>query len=255
MMVSMRRARTLVLAAVALMLGGCTTPSHEALANNDPFERENRAVYRFDERFDKYVVLPVAGFYLYYMPRPMRRSFHNVFVNFDLPVTFANDVLQGEFSRAGSTFGRFLLNTSVGLGGIVDVATPAGLPYRPADFGQTLGRWGVPEGPFLVLPIIGPDPPRDLVGDAADLSLDPLLYLPPAEAFQWRILTAITLRTASPFEAHARNIVLRQELERGSVDPYATMRSVYRQLRKDEIVEGSESMGEPVVTGHRPGAQ
>jgi phospholipid-binding lipoprotein MlaA len=95
------------------------------------------------------------------------------------------------------------------------------------------------------MPFIGPDPPRDLFGDAADLALDPFLYLPPAEPFFGRILTATTLRTASPFEEHARNIVLRRELEKGSVDPYFTMRDVYRQLRENEIGDGPPDFGDP----------
>lgn len=243
----MRGVGAVILAAFAL--SGCVSTSREAVASNDPFEPMNRAVYRFDERFDQYVVLPIAGFYFYHMPVPLRRGLHNVVINLDLPVTFANNVLQGDFPEAGTTFGRFALNSTVGLGGLIDVATSAGLRYKPADFGQTLGRYGVPEGPFLVLPVVGPDPPRDLFGDAFDLWLDPLLYLPPVEPLYARISTVITVRTASPFEMHARNIALRRELERGSVDPYVTMRSVYRQLRREEIGGGlpdpdaSENLG------------
>jgi phospholipid-binding lipoprotein MlaA len=230
----MRAVGAAILAACTGFLGGCaTTP--EATASNDPFEPLNRAIYHLDERTDKLIVLPVAGFYLFYMPPPLRRGLHNVLVNCDLPVTFANDLLQGEFTRAGSTLGRFAMNSTIGLGGLVDVATPAGLPYKPADFGQTLGRYGVPEGPFLVLPVIGPDPLRDLVGGAVDLTFNPLLYLPPAEPFAARLATAAAVPVARPYQEHAREIVLRQELERNSVDPYATMRSVYRQLREEEI--------------------
>ena len=110
-----------------------------------------------------------------------------------------------------------------------------GSTYRSADFGQTLGRWGVGDGPFLVVPIIGPDPPRDLLGDAVDIGIDPLFHLPPGAPFYERFSVTVALRAGSPFEDHARNIVLRQELEKGSVDPYVTMRSVYRQLREQEI--------------------
>jgi phospholipid-binding lipoprotein MlaA len=227
-----------IFAASALFLSGCATASPEAIAANDPFETTNRAVYRFDEKFDKYVLLPVAGFYFFYMPPPMRHGLHNVLINLDLPVTFANDVMQGEMTRAGSALGRFAFNSTIGLGGLVDVATPAGLKYRPADFGQTLGKFGMPEGPFLVLPLIGPEPPRDLLGDAVDLAMDPLLYLPPGAPLYERFAVDVGLRWGSPFEEHSRNIVLRRELERQSVDPYATMRSTYRQLREEEINEG-----------------
>ena len=232
----MRSVGAAIVAACAVFLSGCAGVSPEAVAANDPLEPINRAVYRFDERFDEYVVLPIAWVYVFHTARPVRRGLQNLLINLDLPVTFTNDLLQGEFSDAGATLGRLTLNSTIGLGGLVDIATPAGIPgYRPADFGQTLGRWGVPEGPFLVLPIIGPDPPRDLVGDGADLLIDPLFYLPPGAPFYERFAVTATLRTASPFEGHARNIVLRQELEKGSVDPYVTMRSIYRQLREDEI--------------------
>ncbi len=225
------------------LLNGCASP--EAITANDPLEPVNRAVYRVDGQFDKYVVLPSAGFYVYYVPPPLHRAAHNVLTNLDLPVTFANDVLQGELSRAGTSLGRLTLNSTIGLGGLVDVATPAGLPYHSADFGETLGRYGVPEGPFLILPLIGPDPLRDLVGDAADMTIDPLFYLPPGAPFYERFLITATLRAGSPFEAHARNIVLRRDLERGSVDPYVTMRSIYRQLRAEEISGTLPDMGDP----------
>lgn len=227
-----------ILLACAFLLSGCVSTSPEAIAANDPFEPANRVVYRFDERFDRYVVLPVAWFYMYRTPTPLRRGLHNVLINLNMPVTFANDVLQGEFAQAGTSLGRFVLNSTFGLGGLIDLGTQAGLRYRPADFGQTLGRYGVPEGPFLVLPIIGPDPPRDLFGDAVDLSMNPLTYLPPDAPLAERISVAAGVRMASPFEMHARNIFLRRQLERSSVDPYVTMRSVYRQLREEEISQG-----------------
>jgi phospholipid-binding lipoprotein MlaA len=222
----------------AILLSGCVSTTPESIAANDPFEPVNRVVYHFDQRFDKYVILPIAWVYTFKMPTPIRRGLHNVLINLDVPVTFANDVLQGEFSQAGISLGRFALNSTLGLGGFVDLGTPAGLRFRSADFGQTLGRYGVPEGPFLVLPIIGPDPPRDLFGDAVDLSIDPLTYLPPGAPLAERLSVAIGVRMSSPFETHTRNIVLRQELERGSVDPYATMRSIYRQLRERKISGG-----------------
>lgn len=233
------------IAACMLLLSACASVGPDSADANDPFEPVNRAVYKFDRRFDQYVVLPVAGFYVFYMPPPMRHGLHNFLSNLDTPVTFTNDLLQGKFTDAGHSLGRLALNTTIGLGGFVDVGTPAGLPYRTADFGQTLGRWGVPEGPFLVLPFIGPDPPRDLVGDAADIWLDPLFYLPPGAPLYERFAITAGVRTGDPLEVHARNIVLRQELEKGSVDPYVTMRSVYRQLREEEVAGGLPEFDDP----------
>ncbi len=240
----MRGIGALAAVALGLAVAGCATTSREAVNANDPFEPINRVVFRYDETFDKYVILPAAGFYLQDVPTPIRKGFHNVVANLDLPVTFANDIFQGEIPHAGETLGRFVLNSTAGLGGVLDVATPAGLPAHTSDFGQTLARLGVPEGPFIVLPIIGPEPPRDLLGDAVDLAVDPLTFIPASWPLADRIGTAIGLHVANPFETHARNIFLRQELEKASLDPYATMRSTYRQLRAREIGGGELTTGE-----------
>lgn len=243
----MRRSGATAAATFGLMLTGCATTAPEALSANDPLEPMNRIVFSVDEKFDKYVVLPVASVYLYNLPAPIRTGFHNAVANLEQPCTFANDILQGEVRRAAETLGRLTMNSTVGLGGIVDVASRAGLPPHRSDFGQTLAKYGMGEGPFLVLPIIGPEPPRDLIGDAADLAIDPLTYLPPDWPLVERIGTAIGLHVANPFEAHARNIFLRQELEKDSLDSYATMRSTYRQVRAQEINGGKptddESLG------------
>jgi phospholipid-binding lipoprotein MlaA len=230
--------RALAVAFCAVLMAGCTTTSPEAVSANDPFEPMNRAVFGFDETFDKYVVLPAASVYLYNLPTPIRKGLHNTVSNLDLPVTFANDILQGNLQRSAETLGRFTMNSTVGLGGIVDVATQAGMPAHISDFGQTLAQWGVGEGPFLVLPVIGPEPPRDLLGDAVDLALDPLTYVPAAWPLGDRIGVATGLHIVNPFETHARNIFLRQELEKDSLDPYATMRSTYRQVRARDISGG-----------------
>jgi phospholipid-binding lipoprotein MlaA len=227
--------------AAAVLLNGCVSSSPEALAANDPFEPTNKAVFHFNERVDNYLILPVAGFYIYWMPTPLRRGLHNVLNNLEMPKTFANDVLQGEFKDAGTALGRFALNSTLGAGGLVDVATPAGLAYRPADFGQTLGRYGIAEGPFLVLPVFGPEPPRDLVGDAADIAMNPFFYLPAGAPMVQRAATSFGIKVGAPYEVHARNIVLRQNLEQGSIDPYITMRSIYRQQRDELISNGVPS--------------
>lgn len=233
------------LSAVSFVLAfsGCATSSREEVTANDPLEPMNRAVYGFDEKFDKYVALAIAGLYINNIPKPVRFGIHNVLSNAEEPVTIANDLLQLDFGRAARATARMALDTTVGLGGVVDIAAKHGLPEQSADFAQTLSRYGVGEGPFLVLPVIGPEPPRDLVGDAADLFIDPLTWLPP----DWPILDRIALTTGvhiwEPYLSHARDMILRSELEKGSVDPYATMRSTYRQIRADEI-----NGGKPVVT-------
>ena len=238
----MRIAGFIVGAGCALGLAACTTNSPEAVAANDPFEPMNRAVYTFDEKFDHYVVLDIAGLYVNNVPRPLRVGIHNVFSNAEEPVTIANDILQLEFARAGRMTARMALNSTAGLGGIVDLAAKHGLPEQTADFGQTLSRYGIGEGPFLVLPIIGPEPPRDLIGEGADLFIDPLTWLPPGWPLLDRLGITSGVQIWDPYVTHARNMLLRQELEKGSVDPYATMRSIYRQQRADEV-----NGGKPVV--------
>jgi len=227
--------------ASAVLLSGYVSSTPESIAANDPFEPMNRATYHFNQRFDQYVVLPVAGVYIYWMPQPLRRGLHNVLNNLAMPATFANHLFQGEFADAGSSLGRLALNSTIGVGGLVDVATPAGLPYRPADFGQTLGRYGISEGPFLVLPLLGPDSPRDLLGEGVDLTLTPLFYLPPSLGLGERVAVSLGVEIGAPYEVHARNIVLRRELEKGSIDPYITMRSMYRQQRDVLISNGVPS--------------
>ena len=122
----MRGWQALAVAALGLALAGCAGSSPGAISANDPLEPMNRAVFRFNETFDKYVVLPAAGLYLQDLPVPLRKGLHNTVANLDLPVTFTNDILQGEISHAGETLVRFVFNSTVGLGGIMDVATPAG---------------------------------------------------------------------------------------------------------------------------------
>jgi phospholipid-binding lipoprotein MlaA len=220
-----------------LLLAGCAgTP--EQIAANDPLEPINRSMFAFNEKFDHYVELPIAGFYLLWMPKPLSKGLENFLGNLALPVVFANDIFQDEPTRAGATLGRFTLNTTIGLGGFFDVATKHGLPYHHADFGQTLSIYGVGEGPFLVLPIAGPEPPRDLVGDTFDLAIDPLTYLPTGASFYMRLGMTAGVRIASPFQVNATDVVLRQELQKSSLDPYVTMRSVYRQIRAAQISGG-----------------
>jgi len=234
----MRGSGAAAIAMCGLLLAGCASTSAESIAANDPLEPINRVMFGFDEKVDHYVELPVAGFYIFWLPKPLRNGLNNLLGNLDMPIVFTNDILQGQPLRAGEALGRFTVNTTVGIGGLFDVASLHGLPAHHSDFGQTLSVYGVGEGPFLVLPIVGPDPPRDLAGDMFDLAIDPLTYLPTGAPFYMRAGVTVGVRVASPFETNARNVVLRQELERSSLDPYVTMRSVYRQIRAAQIAGG-----------------
>ena len=143
-------------------------------------------------------------------------------------------MMQGEVGLAGKTVVRFGLNSSLGLGGLVDLATPAGIEFHDSDFGQTLGVWGVGDGPYLVLPLFGPNNPRDLAGLAADIVMDPLTYVGIRDYVYWGMgeYGLVVLDT------RARNITTVEELEKGSVDLYASERSLYRQYRENKIRHG-----------------
>ncbi|HEU4549394.1 MAG TPA: VacJ family lipoprotein, partial [Rhizomicrobium sp.] len=145
-----------------LVLGGCTTSDPESLAQNDPFEPTNRAVFDFDVQVDHAVARPLAKFYRSAVPQVARQGVHNALTNLNAPVIFTNDVLQGDGEKATDTLGRFVINSTVGVAGLVDVAGRIGIPSHENDFGITMGKWGAQEGSYLVLPFAGPKPPRDL---------------------------------------------------------------------------------------------
>ncbi len=216
-----------------LALAGCAGGPPGPLA--DPFEQTNRALYSFNDGFNSRITLPVAWVYVTYVPGPVRKGVRNALANAEAPSIFANDILQGEFTSAGETLGRFLLNSTAGLGGLVDIAARHGLAAHHADFGQTLARYGVGGGPFLVLPLIGPTTLRGIVGTGVDLATDPLAYVPSEWSLLGHAATVVGVHTVLPFEDNAGAVLLRQQLGKGSVDPYATMRSAYRQRRARQI--------------------
>jgi len=221
-------------------LGACSS-TQEAVEQNDPFEPTNREIFEFNHKLDDRVALPIATFYKSATPAPLREHLHYFLTNLHLPVTFANDVLQGHVSRSGEAIGRFAVNSTVGLAGVFDVATGWGLPYHEEDFGQTMGFYGVGEGPYLVLPLAGPAVPRDIAGSVVDGYLNPLGYIP------WRhknYYWSWPLRVLSLVDARSLSVDDLREIERTSVDLYATTRSLYRQSRDAEIRNG-----EPDVQG------
>jgi phospholipid-binding lipoprotein MlaA len=221
----------LLIAGIGLLFAGCATDPTGA---NDPYEQTNRAVFDFDQKLDKFVIGPSAEAYVAVVPSPARQGVHNFLLNLDLPVTFANDILQGEVDRAEDTLGRFTINSTLGIGGLLDPATDFNIPYHKEDFGQTLATWGVGEGPYLVLPFLGPDPPRDAAGQVVDIFFDPTTYIKLREHFWW----SAGRRYLVIVDTKSRNLDTLQNIERGSVDYYASVRSLYRQLRNNEIRNG-----------------
>jgi phospholipid-binding lipoprotein MlaA len=238
----MRNFRAALTLALGLLAAGCASTSGDnaQLQNDagDPLEGWNRQVFAMNEHFDHAVLKPVAEAYVAVVPEPARTGVHNFLANLNSPVVFANDVLQGEIGLAGDTAGRFGLNSTLGLGGIVDVATPAGIPNHSADFGQTLGVWGVGDDPYLVVPLLGPSDPRDLVGYGVDSAMFPLNYAGIRDYSYW----AMGRGALAILDARARNLATFDQLEQTSVDPYASTRSLYRQYRRAHIRHGKSDV-------------
>ena len=230
-------------------LAACATPpeSPDAVAEfaemNDPLEPLNRAIFDFNLAIDKALLRPVAIAYRDVIPKPGRDGVRNFLDNLETPVVLANDVLQGSAQRAGTTVGRFAINSTIGIAGLFDAATGFGFARHDEDFGQTLGVWGFPEGPYLVLPILGPSPLRDTVGLAVDYFLDPLTYVFENNDVEWLSLVRYGVRAV---DSRSRNVETLDEIERTAIDFYATVRSLYRQQRLDEIRNGEPSPMVPV---------
>jgi phospholipid-binding lipoprotein MlaA len=221
---------------LSAMTAGCATSGSGE--QNDPFEPFNRKMFALNETLDKNVALPVAKAYVAAVPEPARNGLHNALENLNSPVTLANDVLQGRADHAAQTVGRVVVNSTIGLGGLVDVATPMGIPAHEADFGETLALYGVEEGPYLVLPLDGPSNPRDLAGSLVDIAFDPLTYIGMREKGWW----TSGRRVEGLIDERSRNIDTLDELRRSSVDLYATLRSLYRQHRNAEIHGGKADL-------------
>lgn len=224
------------LALLGLCLAGCASaPGGQARDPGDPYEATNRKVFAFDQMLDRNFLLPTAKRYNVLVPEFGRDGIHNLLGNLDLPITFANDVLQAEPYRAGETFLRFTINSTLGLGGLFDPATTNfNLPNHSEDFGQTLAVWGMGGDPYLMLPALGPSSSRDVAGRVGDVALDPLTWIRFKQHIWWmggRMYIKV-------LDARARNIDTLEGIERGSVDFYAATRSLYRQYRANEIRNG-----------------
>jgi phospholipid-binding lipoprotein MlaA len=234
------RLRSVLALALLVGLGACaarpdptdTDAVAEFRANNDPLEPVNRAAYFVHDGIDTLVLRPAAEIYRVFLPPEVRTAIRNVLANLRTPVILVNDLLQGETQRAATTTGRFLVNTTVGIGGIFDRATEFGLLGHTEDFGQTLAVWGAPEGPYLFIPVLGPSSPRDVVGFAGDVAMNPLTYTGGGET--WEAIS-ITRTATTALDTREGLIEPIDQVRATSLDPYATIRSAYRQRRVVEI--------------------
>jgi len=239
----------LALGAFSLMAGCATAPpadDKEAMAAfeeaNDPLEPVNRIVFEVNRGIDRVLLRPVAEFYRNIFPEFIRKGIQNFGNHLETPNIFIHDVLQGEVERASESVGRLVINTAVGPLGLRDVAVgdnpddpDTGMPFHNEDMGQTLAVWGVNPGPYIMLPILGPSNVRDVIGKVLNSFINPINYLLPAKN---RLGFSIARKGVSGIGTRSRNIESFDEIERGAIDLYATVRSLFRQYRASQITNG-----------------
>ena len=228
-----------VFATLALLLVACATrppasqPDELADYNerNDPLEPTNRKFYAVNSALDRNILHPVASGYRDAVPGTVRSHLHNVLANLGNPAQLANDVLQARPRKAGNTFMRLLINTTVGMGGVFDVASGWGYADHDTDFGLTLALWGIPDGPFLFLPVLGPSNPRDAMGYGVNSGLDPLTWV----SFGGSATLGWSRFGLGAVDSRSRVLDETDSIERTALDPYATYRSLYQQHRKGAV--------------------
>lgn len=229
----MTRARGTLLAIALLLPALCGCAATGSPEDDDPLEGFNRGVYWVNTQLDTVIFEPLATGFDYIVPDPVQDGIDNFFDNILFPINFVNNLLQGEPEEAFSEMGRFIINSTAGIGGFIDVADEIGLEAHPADFGQTLGVWGLGPGPYLVLPVLGPSNFRDGVGLAADSFTQPLNYF-----FDIEILGSAA--GVNFVNKRSLNLKLMEAFEESALDPYAAMRDAYFQKRQAAI-EGEEN--------------
>jgi phospholipid-binding lipoprotein MlaA len=218
--------------------GGAAAAVETAPAAGDPWEGFNRKIFGLNDAVDDAFFKPGAKAYRATTPKAGRRGLRRFLANLGSPSTFINDILQGEFGRAGKTLSRFAINSTIGAGGFADPAGQMGIEGHKEDFGQTLAVWGVDSGPYLVLPLFGPSSPRDAFGAVVGLGLQPLTYIrtPPAN------YARLSLAGANLLSARENALDPLAEIEANSLDYYASLRSFYTQARAREIRNGVDDL-------------
>lgn len=229
------RARQCILLCMATILVGCASiPAGVEPSPHDPWERFNRSVFEFNEGLDAYLLKPVVAGYRFVLPEFVREGIYNFFSNYSDIYTALQNMLQGKPDFAFNDLMRVVVNTTFGLGGLIDMATPGGLEKHKEDWGQTFGVWGVPAGPYVVLPFFGPSNVRDTFGTVADLESDYLFRLLPDVALR-NSLTGLRVVNARNTYYEAGDL-----LDGAAIDKYSFMRDAYIQRRQYQINEGRD---------------
>lgn len=228
--------------AVAPASPDATSPPARAKSGPDPWEGFNRSVFRFNDRLDRYALKPVAKGYKKVTPRAVRTGVTNFYRNLKMPVVLLNDLLQGKPLAAGQDLSRFVVNSTVGIVGLFDPSSRIGIPQNDEDFGQTLGKWGVPNGPYLVLPLVGPSTVRDGAGLGVDIGTDPV-------TFKFEEGITFALWTGKVVNTRA-NLLDVEEIIQG--DRYLFLRDLYLQSREFAVKDGRVE-SDPFLDEEDPG--
>jgi phospholipid-binding lipoprotein MlaA len=226
----------------SLQLAGCASNSYKE--PQDPWQGMNRGIYKFNDALDRAILKPVAKGYDKVVPKPIDKGIDNIFSNIGDVVVLFNDILQLKFKQSASDTGRLIVNSTLGLAGIFDVASPLGMPKHNEDFGQTLGHWGAPSGPYLVLPFLGPSSLRDGIGILPDglidgITLNEIGIDEPREILVYSGIFTINLR---------QNLLgVGDLLDHSGADPYIFLRESYLQRRKNLVSDGAYARIEDAI--------
>lgn len=220
---------------LASMLTACASKP-ATLGDDDPLEKGNRVVYAFNDTVDNRVLKPIAQKYVAYVPQTIRTGVSHFFANLGSIDVILNDFLQGKFRQGFADLGRFTTNTTVGIGGLFDPATAWGLPRHNEDLGQTLAVWGVGDGAFVELPLLGPSTVRDATGLITSTILNPFTYLTAA--------ASIPVGAVGTTSTRANLLEATKIRDQAAIDPYAFTREAYRQQRRNEIYDGNPPLEE-----------
>ena len=237
---------------LVLVLGGCTSIPEDQRDPQDPLESYNRAMFKFNTDLDNAFIKPISKGYKAVVPKPVDQGVTNFFNNINDIDSAINNLLQFKVSRFGTDVGRVVVNTTVGIGGLIDVATNMGLPSYKEDFGQTFGYWGDVDSPYLVLPLLGPSTLRDTIGLPGDIAANPFFHV-------WNSNTTANwgMIGLDVIDTRADLLAASDVLDSAAVDPYAFGRDAYLQKRRHAIFDGNppSDPGEPDIWAEEDAAK